>query len=192
MTHLGNWEFYVTAIASTLVASLVIYKKGIVPIVKHFSEWYNMMAKIDHVYSEMRTNGGESIKDKIGIIETKVDRVAERQKSILHEHEHALVETNADGDVIWVNRTYTRLVQRDIHEVLGHGWINVIAPEDRERVVLEWEHAVRDHREIYLYFKFETPGGCKIPVKARSYVLRDSKKQVMGYLATVETLDENV
>jgi len=184
-----SYEIYITAFASILVAIIIIYKKGIRPILKHFKNWYLMIDKIDKIFEEITPNGGTSIKDIIDIIEYKVDIVSERQKSMLHENDAALVETDEEGEVIWVNRTCTRLVQRDASELMKTGWVNVVTSEDRDRVIEEWHEAVKDKREINIYFSLETPGGNKIPVKTRSYVLRNPKDKLLGFLASIETLN---
>lgn len=183
-----NFGVIGASVSAIITGVIIIYKKVIVPTINHFKEWYTMLDKIEVIYEEHTPNDGGSIKDKIDKINTKVDYIGERQKSLLQEHEYALVETNAKGEVVWVNRTYTRLVQRERSEVMGTGWINVIAQEDKERVWNEWEQAVAAKREINLYFNFETPGGKKIPVKAKSYILTNDSEEILGYLACVEIL----
>jgi PAS domain-containing protein len=186
---LQHYAIIAASISAIFSGAILIYKKVILPVINHLAEWYKMLDKIDQIYYELTPNEGGSVKDKIDKINTKVDYVSERQKSILQEHEYALVETNAKGEVTWVNRTYTRLVQRERSEVMRTGWINVIAKEDRERVWKEWEYAVKDERELNIYFNFETPEGTKIPVKAKSYILTSpDDNDILGYLACVEVL----
>ena len=54
-----------------------------------------------------------------------------------------LLRTDAQGRCTYVNRAWQRLAGLSQEQSLGDGWIRSVHPEDRERVVTEWERTWR-------------------------------------------------
>jgi hypothetical protein len=71
---------------------------------------------------------------------------------------------------------------------MGHGWVNAIAKEDRERVGDGWHTAIDEDREFDLEFNFATPEGTIIPAHVRSYKMKDGNNKTVGYLGSVTLL----
>jgi PAS domain S-box-containing protein len=129
--------------------------------------------KINVIYSELTPNHGSSLKDKVsridnGLMEnTKVTRensemlkiVTARQQWILDMQDTPIFESDANGLCIWVNDAYMTLVKTTKEDILGHVWKNCIHEEDRERVVDEWDHAVRDKRSSHTAFRLAAKDG---------------------------------
>lgn len=180
-----DYAIYAASISAIISALIVIYRKAVKPVIKHFKEWYDMMDKIDYIFKEVKPNEGSSIKDKIDQIDLGLTFVGERFRAYLADSKEAHFETDAEGNCTRVNRTYTRLVEREPSEILGQGWQNCISQQDRQYVVDAWQHAVDDHRELTLNFHFETPSGTIIPVRGTSYKMVNQKGEVIGYLGKV-------
>jgi PAS domain S-box-containing protein len=176
-----EYAAYIAALGAGVSATILIYTKVIKPVVIHFSQWYEMLDKVDKIFEEVTPNGGSSIKDKINHIDTGVQITQQVQQAMAADSKAALFRTDAEGNVVWVNRTYTRIVARDISECLGHGWHNVIAPEERDKVVAEWYKAVEESREFYLDVNLITPTGEKTLVRVRSYKLVNAEGDIIGY-----------
>lgn len=145
-------------------------------------------AKIDIIFEELTPNGGTSVKDKIDKIGHQLTLVTERQKAGAADHVDALFETDPEGNCYWINRTYARLVKRLPSELMGHGWQNAIAQEDREAVVDGWYKAAKEDREFIMDFNFETPDGQLIPAKVRSYRMTDSRGVTVGFYGQIKVL----
>jgi len=182
---------YSAAVGAGVSATILIYTKVIKPVVLHFSQWYEMLDKVDKIFEEVTPNGGSSIKDKIDHIDTQVQLSQQVQQAMAADTKAALFRTDADGNVVWVNRTYTRTVGRDVAECLGHGWHNVIAPEERDTVIAEWYKAVEDDREFYLDVTLITPTGIRTLVRVRSYKLVNAKGDILGYWGNCSVKDPN-
>ncbi len=176
-----NYAIYGAAISAVISSIILIYKRVVKPLVKHFSNWYDMMNKVDKIFDELTPNGGTSIKDKIDRMDSGLALVQQVQQAMAADTESALFRTDSEGRCVWVNRTYTRIVGMNLAEVLGHGWQNAIAQEEREIVVAEWYKSVEENREFSMNYNFETPDGVKTLCKCRSYKLVDSKGDLIGY-----------
>jgi len=142
--------------------------------------------QMSFLVSEMHPNGGTSIRDALDRIEDQISLTSERSRGRWLDAPEMLFETDDEGEYIWVNRTYTRGVQRSLVELLGSGWVNVIAIEDRETVVASWYKAVKEDREFDMEFNFRTPDGVSFPIHCRSYKMTDRFGEPIGYLGSCE------
>ena len=188
MDWVNNLPMYITAVTAGLGASVFLWKKVIRPTYIVVRTHMNTVHKIDFIFEELKPNGGASIRDAINRIEEGLNAARGMQRALLADHEDALFETDVNGNCIWMNRTYSRLVERTPAELIGHGWQNAIAQEDRKGLVEEWYAAVLEDREFVRDFSFETPSGRKIPVKVRSYKIPNADGVSMGYLGYVKVL----
>ena len=186
--NVGEWSVYITS-ASALVGFLIfMHRKVFGPLYTMFKTQHSIAEKIDFIFEELKPNSGKSIRDVINRIEKGLISASGFQKALLADHEDALFETDSEGNCIWMNRTYIRLVERTPAEILGHGWQNTIAQEIRKEFVEDWYSAVTEDREFTRDFSFETPSGRIIPVKVRSYKIPDSSGKSIGYLGYITVL----
>jgi PAS domain S-box-containing protein len=185
---LTNYSALATAIGTGLAALIFIYKKVVQPMWQAFKNYTDMSNKIDKIFTEITPNGGTSIKDKVDKIDKDLVLVRERQRALMADDKDAMFETDLNGNCNWVNRTYTRLVQRNPSELMGHGWVNAIAQEDRDAIVQGWYKSVKEDREFTGDFKFLTPEGTLIPCQIRSYRMADSHGRAIAYQGRISTL----
>lgn len=185
---LDSYATYIGILSATIMVGLFTWKRGIKPVLAALEQYHTLCDKVDTIFDEMTPNGGTSIKDRIERMDTGLSLVQEIQQAMAADTEAVLFRTDPNGDCVWVNRTYTRTVGRDLSEILGHGWQNAIAQVDRERVVTEWYKAVEENREFILDYNFETPEGEKTLVRGRGYKLVDSKGDLLGYWGNCQIL----
>lgn len=172
---------------TALFGSLTIfYRKGVKPMINAVKRYQKLLSRVDHIFDELSPNGGSSIYDVISRIEKSVSLSSERQRAILADNEYAVFETDADGNFIWVNRTYVRWVQRSMGELVGHGWVNGIHHQDRDKMVSDWYDAVQENREYTGKFRLTTPSGVVHEVACNSYKMTDSRGKILGYLGLVK------
>lgn len=179
---ISNLPIYFGAISAISGGLVVVYKKVLKPLIKANEEYRELLRKVDVIAEEMVPNGGNSLKDIVHRIEKEVTLSSERAKAVLADDRAAIFETDSEGNCVWVNRTYSRVVKRTPHELMGHGWVNAIAKVDRERVVTGWNIAVSEDREFADEFSFETPEGEIIPCRVVSYKMINRSKDTIGYL----------
>ena len=189
LSLIQNYAIYLAAISAIISGVIVIYKKAIKPMVRAISNLYKTMEKIDKIFDELTPNGGTSIKDKIDHIDINLSLFQQVQEAMAADTKAALFRTDSLGNCVYVNRTYTRTVGLNVSEILGHGWQNAIAEEDREKVVAEWYKSVKENREYSQEFRFETPDGVQTRCKCRSYKLVDSRGELLGYWGNCTILD---
>jgi PAS domain S-box-containing protein len=151
-------------------------------------ENYRLMTLIA---SEMTPNGGKSIKDVVNKIETRVNQIdarqvlnSERVRALSTDAPVGVQEFDADGKLIWANRTYLRMISRDLTEVLGYGWINSVLPEDRDSVKTDWLESVRQGSAYENEYRTIKPDGTITRISARATIMR-SNDEVIGFVTSV-------
>lgn len=150
--------------------------------------------KIDHLAEcvqtltgELLTNNGTSVKDSLLRLENSIALTSERQRARMLDSTELVYETDLEGNCTWVNRTYSRAVERGFEELMGKGWINVISEDMRDEVDEKWYESVQDNREFEMNIMYVKPSGEEFPVMVRSYKMRHNGKTI-GFLGSVTLL----
>ena len=174
---------YATAGSALFGFAIVVWKKVLKPMTELFKRYRESMDKIDTIFGEVTPNGGSSIKDSIRRIEHEVALSRERFKATHADSDAAMFETDAEGNCLWVNRTYCRITERSPDQLLGKGWINAICPGVRENTISEFQRAVDEDREMTnLDSEFITPDGVCVNITCNTYKMRNHKGKTLGYL----------
>ena len=181
MALLNDYSVYIGAVSATIAVSVFTWKKGIKPAMQALKQYDRLCERVDTIFEEITPNGGKSMKDTQDRMARDIALDGQIQQSMAADTKAALFRTDSEGKCVWVNRTYTRTVGRDAKEIMGHGWVNAIAADERDAVVAEWYKSVEEDREFSMEFNFETPTGDKTKAKVRSYKMVDSKGDVLGY-----------
>ena len=152
---LDSQKAHLATIAGILTALAVIWKYLREPLKDFFANvkfMYNAKAmqieidtKLDTIMLQLVPNGGSSIKDSLDRIEDKQHFFGSFLKTQLDTHTKALFEADPQGNWTWVNRPHSRLTGFQTHEVMGDGWINLVAPECRERFGTKWNAAISNY-----------------------------------------------
>lgn len=185
------WIWLVIKLGAIAAALGAIYKFLWLPIKKNvidrFNDFYN---KVNYITAELKPNGGNSLRDQVTYIRRAVDKIDQRQLNFFHFDPHGIIETDAAGNLVWSNRSFLDLVKRHPEEVARQGWRNVIAEEDRERVIREWTHAVKDGRDFFSRFKVQDRHGEFVNVEMRCLAMLDNLDNLLGHLGFVIRMDQ--
>lgn len=146
--------------------------------------------KLKKILAETRTNGGASLRDQLNKIERKLEHVNLSIETGQNLSNKPMFKADAQGDCIWANTVYSRITGKTMEELKGSGWINIICKQDLERVVKEWEFAIR--KKIIFQSEFCITAGkdgkrFKVSMTAHP-ILYDH--ELLGYLGTWESIAE--
>jgi len=150
--------YYVVTIITSVISIGGIIWKGFKKVSTSIKTKYlfleDSISKINEISKEFSPNHGSSIKDVLNKVQNELvrnteltEKIETRQKWLFDNREMPIFESDEEGRCVWVNIAYMNLVKRDMNFLLGNGWKNVIAPEDRERVIQNWESCVKDGRD---------------------------------------------
>ena len=159
-----------------------------------------MSTDITYIVSELKTNGGSSLRDAIDrnndehIVLNKVLSNIESQNCVNAEVQRARMDndnqmifiTDQKGDIEWVNRAYSRHTGRTLNEVVGSGWVNVLNPPGRDECVEDWYDSVKHNREFERVCNLIDTNGVPFDVDVKSYRMTDAHGNTTGFMGVGE------
>lgn len=112
---------------------------------------------VGSIKSALGPNGGRSLYDKVEVAGRSA-RMSEARLSTMLDVvvDRPLFQADAKGEYTWVNAAFEKAFETSCDDVNGRGWINLVVPEDRDRVVREWRHAIIDCRMFSTMARFRT------------------------------------
>jgi PAS domain-containing protein len=191
-----NWEevFYIFSVLALLGTGIIFCYK----LTKKVLSWgkskvnyiESAFGKINAMSKEFYPNHGSSLKDDIIQIRVALEantqltqKISTRQRWELNNQQGPIFESDSAGQCTWANASYLSLIKRDLPFILGNGWKNIIAPEDRDRVVHAWEQCIKDGIDSEDTYLIINSDGNK--VKVHSIVC---KMGSYGYIGTMKII----
>lgn len=151
--------------------------------------WHDQCARLARIDTSLGPNGGKSVVDRLQRIEdgqhSAAAEIAWMRARIDADQRTAadpILELDATGHVTVVNRACEALIDRGAGDVIGRGLIGVVHPEDRDRVVREWLHAVEDHRWSEIALRLLRRDGTAISARMYSEPMRTRTGEVLGWI----------
>lgn len=154
-----------TAVLENTGKGIVWFWKNVVKprIARSRLERHEMLNKINAIHSEVKFNGGGSIKDAIWelknsvkLIDTKLNGIQENQHVAMNLQGIAFWISSAEGSCEYTSTNLCKLLGRNESELLGNAWLAWVVPEDRERIHEAWLFSVENKSafdEIYTFKK---------------------------------------
>jgi PAS domain S-box-containing protein len=97
---------------------------------------------------------------------------------------------DAQGNTIFVNASWCSMAGLSPEEAQGQGWVQAVHPDDRAKVVGEWQEAVRGGVSSKAEFRFLRRDGTITWVHGTAVQLRDTNGRLTGYIGTVADFTE--
>ncbi|HAT65214.1 MAG TPA: hypothetical protein DCS66_11530, partial [Flavobacteriaceae bacterium] len=66
---------------------------------------------------------------------------------------------NEEGECTYVNEEWMKYSGMEFNEALRYGWTNALYPDDKERVINEWQKAVTNNIEFESQFRILDKNG---------------------------------
>ncbi|MQA75490.1 MAG: PAS domain S-box protein [Solirubrobacterales bacterium] len=101
-----------------------------------------------------------------------------------------IYEIDPDGQFVFVNEQWCALVGVAAEEALGRAWDHFIDPDDRARVVAEWEAAVDAGREFAIEYRYRRPDGREVWIDGRAVAVSDPDGEPLAFLGSVVDVTE--
>ena len=144
-----------------------------------------LIENVDWITAQLKPNGSSSIKDSLNRLENEVHIISQRQRLQHQDSPQAIFETDKDGECIYVNRTYCKMVGKAFNEMIQRGWINVLHESTRNKVIDEWQYAVADKREFDLDYNLKDEDGHPISVHCIASPMYDKNKLISGWSGVI-------
>ncbi|MBI5361617.1 MAG: PAS domain S-box protein [Planctomycetes bacterium] len=116
------------------------------------------------------------------------ERSARALNTLLELVPVGVFQTNAQGECVYVNPTWSRITGLPAERAMGHGWSEALHPDDRLRVFAEWERAIAAGAASTIEFRFAPPDREVVWAQVQVVPLRDARGQLQGHIGTVTAL----
>jgi PAS domain S-box-containing protein len=156
-------------------------------------------------YSHVRTNGAPvcdddgNVREWVGsMINIDEDRRAEEALRASEERHRtfnamtALAVWNAEpsGEIVTDVYGWSELTGQTRDQYQGSGWLEALHPEDKARVLEDWQHALRDTASIDAEYRVRRKDGTYAYVRDQGIPLRRPDGSVREWIGTVTDIDK--
>lgn len=105
-----------------------------------------------------------------------------RFKSLADISPAGIFLTDCSGSCTYVNQSWMDLSGLNAEQADGYGWANALHPDDRTRVMAEWDKAVENDEAFNLEFRFQKPNGECVWISALSSVYGGEDAVQIGFV----------
>jgi PAS domain S-box-containing protein len=102
----------------------------------------------------------------------------------------AIFRADVNGDCTYANRRCEEGTGRPLDELLGDGWLRVMHPEDRERVLAQWRQDMSAHQPKPLEWRVLRPDGTVRWVLSEAAAELDEHGKPIGYISCLSDITE--
>jgi PAS domain S-box-containing protein len=113
-----------------------------------------------------------------------------RFRSLSESAPIGVFQTDPTGKCLYTNANWQKIAGLTLEESLGEGWARAIHPDDRQRVIDEWQLCVQENREFSQEFRFLTPQGKVHWVRGHAAAIYSATGEVVGYVGTDEDITD--
>jgi len=157
-----------------------------------FEHIESMTKQLVDISSELKPNGGGSLKDLVTKIHSNVKYILSERDAEFQLSKSAMFRNDNIGNCTGANKALTELFGGTEEQLLGHGWVNFIVESDRERAKEEWVNVVDGGTEISSSYMITNPLTEEtFPIKYRAIINRSPHDgHIISILGLVEKLSK--
>ena len=199
LSSVREYAALVAAVVGAILACLAFWNKlvaGAKYAAASVTGWITLpsriMKDVSVIKAQTLPNGGKSLADAIKRLEEGVLAVREKQlenyqitAALAANDDVGMWQSDTKGNCLSINQNILRRVGFAEAEALGKGWVNYIAPQDRDRVYQEWFDACEQNRDFICKYHFIDQSGNLIPVSAHSYAVRNVSGEIVKYIGLI-------
>lgn len=93
------------------------------------------------------------------------------------------------GLCLGANVAMCKLLARQEDEIVGHGWRSLLADEDRNAVVEEFERVIRHRRDFHMTFRWTNAGNEDIKAICHAYRMVSLDGMMLGWVGYLTPVD---
>ncbi|WP_055442585.1 ATP-binding protein [Lacinutrix himadriensis] len=192
---IGEWKLYVVPLKKTM--NTAIWSSLVGVLIAFFSSWVvwffaGRSARLNDLISLKLSEQEKQLKLVYEITSEKVKKSEALFRSLASNAQVAIFSTDNEGMVSYVNDEWMKYSGMTFKEAMGSGWVNAIHPEDKDRVMHEWQQAVLYGNDFNTELKFLDKKGNTTWLIVKGTKLVDAQKNIYGYIGTASDITERI
>jgi PAS domain S-box-containing protein len=101
-----------------------------------------------------------------------------------------IFRTDAQGQTTYVNPRWCQITGLSVTDMLGHGWLRAVHPEDRGKIAQDWQAATQVQGASQADYRLVRPDGTISWVMGQAVPEKDDTGLVAGYVGTITDITE--
>ncbi len=101
-----------------------------------------------------------------------------------------IFRTDMNGVTTYVNPEWCAISGLSAAQALGDGWLQVVHPEDRDRLIKGWQVSTRSHKASFSDYRFVRPDGTLVWVMGQAVPELSPKNELLGYVGTITDITD--
>lgn len=101
-----------------------------------------------------------------------------------------IFRAEVSGAFTYLNQRCAEIAARPVEELLGQGWLRVMHPEDRERVLAEWRRDMSARQPKPIEWRVVRPDGSIRWVVSEAAAELDGRGKVIGYISCISDITD--
>ena len=150
------------------------------------------VAEVARIRVAIEPNGGHSLYDKVSAAGKAAQLGQARLSTMLDVVvERPMFEADEKGDFTWVNAAFEKTFETSCDAMGGRGFINLILPEDRDRFIRDWRHAVQDRRPFITMVRYLTMrSGTHVTGRCSAQPITDEvTEKAIAWMGAIDPVD---
>ncbi len=191
----GEWKLYVVPLQKNLNTAIWFSLIGfLITILSSWAVWY-FTGQTERVNKLINTKLEEQEYELNTIHETTRKQIEKSEllyRTLTSNAPVAIFNTNEEGECTYVNEEWLKYSGMEFNDALGYGYTNAIYPDDKERVINEWQEAVTNNKEFQSELRFLNKNGKITWLSAKATKLVDSNNNLLGHIGIAIDVSERV
>lgn len=196
---LVQW-YYLLGIAAIIGGGMLfVWRKVVRPSYRYIRERMRRVTEafdsVAAIRKEVFPNGGSSLRDAVNSTSHTVREMSRavamsiaQNRSLAEQMETGMFEGDANGLIVWANRSLRQVTGLRMEQIVGSGWVNAVHDDDRRRIENDWAMAMHNQRPFIAMFRFTHVGtGTSVPVHCEAYPIFASEDTTSGWLGLLRT-----
>lgn len=169
------------AIGAVILA--VINFKKIIALINKFIRLPDALLRIEN---SLTLTDGTSIQEALRRIEERQIMQEYRMRFVLDSNlEMGIYETDKYGNCLKVSNVYCKMLNKTEDECTGSKWVSSIHNDDKDRVLSEWNEAIKYGRVFDSTFRFLRQNDSPFKVKSRANPVFDKKGDIIAWIGAI-------
>lgn len=197
---MGEWKLYVVPLQKPLekkAFNTAMLTSVIGVLLAFFSSWIvwffaGRSARLNNLISYKLSEQEKKLKLVYETTSAKVKKSEALFRSLASNAQVAIFSTDKEGMVNYVNDEWMKYSGMSFDEAMGSGWGDAIHPDDKERVIQEWQQAVVFQSDFNTELKFLDKNGNTTWLTVKGTKLVDAENNMYGYIGTASDITERI